>query len=143
MAAVNTAIDTNIIIALWGVDPVFSAAAQSALDSALQCGGLVVCPAVFAELMAAPGRDEAFVDAFFRDTGIRVDWTPDERVWRAAGGAFQAYASRRRRQREPGPRRILADFLIGAHAFQSARHLLTLDDRFYKAAFPKLTVTVP
>jgi predicted nucleic acid-binding protein len=48
-----------------------------------------------------------------------------------------------RQDREPGPRRILADFLIGAHALLSARHLLTLGDRFYKAAFPGLTITVP
>ena len=139
----TTAIDTNIIVALWDADPVFSAAAQSALDAALRRGGLVVCPAVFAELMAAPGRDEMFMDAFFQDTGIRVDWSPDESVWRAAGGAFQTYVARRRRQREPTPRRILADFLIGAHALQSGHSLLTLDDRFYKVAFPDLTVTVP
>lgn len=138
-----TAIDTNIIVALWEVDAALSAAAQSALDTALRDGSLVVCPAVFAELLAAPGRDETFVNTFFRDTGIRIEWDLEERVWRTAGAAFQIYAMRRRKQHESGPRRILADFLIGAHAFHVSRRLLTLDDRFYSAAFPNLTIIVP
>jgi len=140
---VITAIDTNIIVALWAADPELNAAAQSALDASLRDGGLVVCPAVFAELMAAAGRDETFVNTFFRDTGIRVEWSLEERVWRAAGAAFQMYAANRRKQHEPGPRRILADFLIGAHAFHVSRRLLTLDDRFYSTAFPNLTIIVP
>ena len=138
-----TAIDTNIFVALWEVDTALSTAAQSALDTALRDGGLVVCPAVFSELMAAPGRDETFVNTFFRDTGIRVEWNLEERVWRTAGAAFQTYSVRRKKQYDPGPRRILADFLIGAHAFHVTRRLLTLDDRFYSAAFPSLTILVP
>jgi hypothetical protein len=50
--------------------------------------------------------------------------------------AFQAYAARRRRHGEAGPRRILADFVIGAHALQNGYRHLTLDDRLYQAAFP-------
>ena len=38
------------------------------------------------------------------------------------------------------PRRILADFLIGAHALRNGFPLLTLDDRIYRAAFPGLIV---
>lgn len=38
------------------------------------------------------------------------------------------------------PRRILADFLIGAHALHSGYRLLTLDDRFYRTAFPRLSL---
>ena len=63
-----------------------------------------------------------------------------EAVWRAAGRAFQAYAARRKRHRDSGPRRILADFVIGAHATEKAHRLLTLDDRFYRAAFPRLII---
>src|ERR1022692_4697224 len=75
-------------------------------------------PAVFAELMAAPGRSESFLDSFFEETGISIDWALDESVWRTAGRAFQGYVARRRKQRDAGPRRILADFLIGAHALE-------------------------
>jgi predicted nucleic acid-binding protein len=56
----TTAIDTNVLIALWDHDPAISTAAQSALDNAQNKGALVVSGPVFAELMAAPGRTEAF-----------------------------------------------------------------------------------
>ena len=136
----TTAIDTNVVIALWDKDPTLSSAAQTALEAAFNRGSLVVAAPVFAELIAAPGRTEAFVGSFFEETGIAVDWDLDEPVWRSAGRAFQSYAERRRRQRDAGARRILADFLIGAHAQNRGYRLLTLDERLYKAAFPSLTI---
>jgi len=136
----TTAVDTNVIVALWDRDPSLSSAAQSALDAALRRGTLVVAATVFAELMAAPSRSELFLDSFFRETGINIDWALDESVWRTAGRAFQGYAARRRKQRDVGPRRILADFLIGAHAQEGGHSLLTLDDHLYRTAFPGLTV---
>ena len=136
----TTAIDSNVLVALWDRDPALSSTAQSALDEALGRGTLVVAATVFAELMAAPGRSESFLDSFFRETGINIDRTLDEAIWRAAGRAFQTYAARRRKQRDPGPRRILADFLIGAHALEGGYRLLTLDDHLYRAAFPDLNV---
>jgi hypothetical protein len=136
----TTSIDTNVIVALWDRDAGLNSAAQSALDAALAHGGLIVAAPVFAELMACPGRDQAFLDMFFQDAGIAVDWNLDEATWRAAGRAFQSYAARRRRHGEPGPRRILADFVIGAHAVQKGYRLLTLDDRVYRAAFPDLKI---
>ena len=90
--------------------------------------------------MAAPGRTEGFLNKFCNETGMNVEFDLDEGIWRAAGRAFQAYAIRRRKQRDPGPRRILADFLIGAHAFERGYRLLTLDDHLYQAAFSTLTV---
>ena len=134
----TTSIDTNVIIALWDRDPAISSAAQSALDNALEHGGLVVVAPVFAELMAASGRSEAFLTSFFQDTGIGIEWNLQETVWRAAGQSFQEYAARRRGKRDTGPLRILADFLIGAHAYERGYRLLTLDDRLYRAAFPDL-----
>ena len=136
----TTAIDTNIIIALWDADPTLSAAAEAALEAAFRRGNLVVAAPVFAELLAAPGRTETFVNRFLDETGIAVDWDLDERTWRAAGRAFQSYAERRRKQRTQEPRRILADFLIGAHADQRSYRLLTLDERLYQASFPKLVI---
>jgi predicted nucleic acid-binding protein len=136
---VTTAVDTNVIVALWDRDPATSTAARSALDAALARGSLVVCAPVFAELMAAPGRTEGFLDSFFGATGIQLEWTLKEAVWRSAGRAFQRYANRRRQQ-GAAPRRILADFLIGAHALEEGHRLLTLDDHLYRAAFPALTL---
>lgn len=136
----TTAIDTNILVALWNEDDTVNTLARSALDAALSRGSLVIAAPVFAELLAAPSRNEAFLDSFCRDTGISVDWNLDEAVWRSAGRAFQLYVARRKRQRDAGPRRILADFLIGAHALVNGFRLLTLDDRLYRAAFPRLAI---
>lgn len=136
----TTAIDTNVIVALWESAPEISGRAQASLDRSLERGVLVVAAPVFAELMAAPGRNERFVDSFFRHTGIGIDWVLDEKVWRIAGAAFQRYATRRRSHGDPGPRRILTDFLIGAHAFRYGHALLTTDSRLYRAAFPELVL---
>ncbi len=136
----NTCIDTNAIVALWDTDPVLSHDAQNALEAALKRGNLVIAAPVFAELVAAPGRSEEFVDSFLLETSITVDWELGEDIWRVAGRAFQSHAERRRRQREPGARRILADFLVGAHAVSLGSRLLTLDARIYRTAFPTLLV---
>ncbi len=117
-----------------------NAAAQGALDAAQARGSLIVPAPVYAELLAFGGRTESFLDSFLRETSITVNWDLEERVWRAAGLAFQSYAERRRRQREPGRRRILADFLIGAFAFRKGYSLLTLDEGLYRAAFPSLPI---
>ena len=136
----TTAIDTNVLVALWDTDEALNSTAQLALDAALNRGRLVIPPPVFAELMACPGRSESFLDSFLRETGIAVDWDLDETIWRKAGLAFQSYAARRRKHRNEGPRRILADFLIGAWALERRHHLLTLDDRLYLTSFPGLVV---
>jgi predicted nucleic acid-binding protein len=143
------AVDTNVIIALWDTDDSLSLAAQSALEAAFRRGRLVASAPVFAELLAAPGRTEAFVGRFFEQTGIAVDWELGEPTWRLAGRAFQTYVERRRKQRgrqaqtSSEPRRILADFLIGAHAVSRGYRLLTFDERLYRIAFPRLTLETP
>lgn len=134
----TTAIDTNVIIALWDSDGALSLAAERVLEAAFRRGSLVVSAPVFAELVAAPGRTEAFVAMFLEENGIAVDWNLDEAIWRLAARAFQSYAERRRKQRDHGTRRLLADFLIGAHAQVRGYRLLSLDERLYRAAFPTL-----
>jgi len=135
-----TALDTNVIIALWDKNSSLSLAAQNALETAFNRGTLVAAALVFAELIAAPGRTEPFVGSFFEETGVAVDWELGERVWRSAGRAFQAYAKRRRKQRDTGIRRIPVGFLIGAHAVVNGFRLLTLDDRLHQVSFPTLVI---
>jgi hypothetical protein len=137
---VTTAIDTNVIVALWDADDSLHRAARAALDRAFNEGTLVICGAVYAELLAAPGRTEQFLNQFCEDAQIAVEWEVTERIWREAGRAYQGYAGRRRRHRGGGPRRILADFVIGAHALVSGYRLLTLDARVYAASFPRLAI---
>ena len=118
--------------------------AQRALADAAAEGPLILCPAVYTELMAMPGLSEGELDAFVEEADLTVDRALEFEVWRAAGRAYAAYASRRRKQKgDKGPRRILADFLIGAHADLTAGKLLTLDPKLYRANFIKLEVVVP
>ena len=49
--AMMTAVDTNVIVALWDPDALLSGAANVALDEAVGRGRLVICGPVFAELM--------------------------------------------------------------------------------------------
>lgn len=95
----------------------------------------MICAPVFSELRAGPGRTDRFLDQFLAATGIGVDWHLTETIWRAAGAAFQAHAARSGKQR---PRRILADFVIGAHAQERCGRLFTLDTGLYRASFPQL-----
>ena len=136
----TTAIDTNVIVALWDADDTLHRAAKEILDAAFGRGRLVISGVVYAELRAAPGRTEAFVDRFCEESGIEVEWEITERIWREAGTAYQGYMARRRRQKDADARRILADFVIGAHALVSGYRLLTLDAGVYKTSFPKLEI---
>ena len=135
-----TSIDTNILIALWDDSDAMNLKAQRALDLAYEQGSLVISGAVFVELLAAPGRTSRMIENFLSDTETAIDWTVDETIWRTAGRAYQNYAKRRRKQKQPEPKRFVVDFLIGAHALERGYRLLTLDNRIFKAAFPNLRV---
>lgn len=136
----TTSIDSNIIVALWWqADPMNSIATRM-LNQAHQVGRLVVSAPVYAELMGDPKRTEAELNEFFLDTGISVDWALEESVWREAGRANRGYIQRRRLSSGQIPRRILSDFLIGAHAVVRGYSLLTFDQRLYAAAFPALAI---
>lgn len=139
----TTAIDTNIFIVLWEREESANLPVRAALNAARERGSLVISAPVYAELLAFRSRTETFLDGFFRDTNIVVDWNLTEPIWRLAGHAFRSYAVRRRRQGGDGPRRILVDFLIGAHALRNGFALLTLDDRIFRTAFPRLPILSP
>jgi predicted nucleic acid-binding protein len=137
---VTTALDTNVLSALWNDDDALNRAAAAALHEIQRQDRIVICAVVYAELMAAAARTEVFIDRFCEETGIAVEWELKERVWRTAGAAFQAYAQRRRKLGASEPRRLLADFVIGAHAQEGGYRLLSADPAVYKRAFPGLSV---
>lgn len=83
-----SAIDTNVLVALRDRDDTLNSAAQAALDAAFERGKLVISGAVFVELLAFPRRTENFLNQFLEDTGIVVDWSMDESIWRVAGKSF-------------------------------------------------------
>lgn len=133
----RTAIDTNVLSALWSKEPLALQAARN-LGNARTEGGLVVGAPVYAELLAHPKATESFVNSFLADTGIVVDFEFQQRVWLEAGRRLARYAKRRRRSTRQGPRRLLADFIIGSHALAQADRFMTLDPTRYKRDFPEL-----
>lgn len=136
----TTAIDTNVLVALWDAGDTLHGSARQALEGAFGRGGLTISAVVYAELLAAPDRTESFLDRFCEEASIKVEWEIREEIWRAAGLAFQGYAERRKKQTGLAPRRLFADFVIGAHALLNGYQLLTLDDRNYRRSFPRLGI---
>jgi len=134
---VRTAIDSNIFSAIWtGESSVPMLLVQ--LEKATQEGALLISPFVFTELYAYPGTTQELIHKLLEATGVLVDVKIDERVWTIAGQRFAHYAARRRKATGEGPRRVCADFLIGAHALVQADRLLTLDPKVYMLDFPEL-----
>jgi hypothetical protein len=136
----TTSIDSNIIVALWWNSDSLNRAAAQVLAQARRNGRIIVSAPAFAELAGDPNRNETELNQFFLDTGILIEWEFDEEIWREAGRAYRGYIRRRRSSSGSAPRRILADFLIGAHALIRGHSLLTLDRRLYSAAFPRLRI---
>jgi len=133
----KTALDTNILSNIWSAQPM-EAMIRAALTHLKQDGSLVLSPAVYAEALAHPNYSEAGVLHFLEITGIRVDFSLSNAAWTEAGRRYRQYAIRRRRSQVEPPRRILADFLVGAHALLQADQLVTLDTGFYRTNFPEL-----
>ena len=133
----RTAIDTNVISALWSGSPIV-ARVTALLGRVSTEGALVVCGPVYAELVAHPKVTQQYVDQFLASTRVEVDFVLDEPVWRETARRFAEYARRRRKSAGGEARRLVVDFLIGAHAALHADRLFTFDPRFYAQDFPKL-----
>lgn len=131
----RTALDTNVLSALWFQEPFAVNVAQN-LGSARGEGGLVIGAPVYAELLAYPKATESFVSDFLADTGITVDFELQKAVWVEAGRRYARYARRRRSSDQP--KRLLVDFVIGSHALTQADRLMTLDPKRYRRDFPDL-----
>ena len=131
-----TAVDTNVLIDVFAADSEFGTSSREHLRRCLQEGGLVACDVVWAEVAAGfPHPQDA--DEVMERLGVR--FIPlDNQAACAAGGAWRAH-----RERGGDRRRVIADFLIGAHAAQVADRLLSRDRGFYRSAFAELAVVDP
>lgn len=133
----RTALDTNILAAVWSGEP--SAAAIAAqLSKARAQGALVVSAPVFVELLAIPAVNVQLVQKLLEEMTISVDFDLGEDVWRLAATSFSVYAARRRRSGESSPKRLLVDFVVASHALLKANRLFTRDANRYGLDFPKL-----
>ena len=131
-----TALDTSVLLDLFTDDPKFRDRSLSAIRRCLADGPLVACDVVWAEVVAT------FPDALTATRalgGIPVEYSGlDARSASRAGTIWRGY-----RQRGGARERVVADFLIAAHAKEHADRLLTRDRGFHGAAFAGLTILDP
>ncbi len=136
MRTVITAVDSSVLLDVLTSSPAFGTASLNALREARGLGALVVCPIVWAEVRAnfpdAPMMHKAFSAA-----GIQFD-PFDQACADLAGDLWREY------RRKGGKReRLVADFLIAAHAQIRAQQLLTRDRGFARYYFHQLRLVEP
>jgi predicted nucleic acid-binding protein len=133
---VITAVDTNVLLDVFTGDPTFGGRSRATLRVVLGEGGLIACEVVWAEVAAAFGNAGEAASAMDR---LGVRFAP-----LAAEAAAESGLAWRSYRRNGGRRtRVVADFLIGAHAAASADRLLTRDGGFYRKYFDGLAVMDP
>jgi len=130
-----TAIDTNVLLDIFLADENFGEKSSMILRRCLQEGALVACEIVWAEACAVFPTSEEFAEKM---EILGVSFQPvDRRIAIAAGEAWHAY-----RQAGGKRTRVVADFLIGAHA-KTCDRLLTRDRGFYRKYFSGLSILDP
>lgn len=130
-----TAVDTAILLDIVGAGA-FGRHSLDALRVATLRGRIVACDIVWAEFSAAYPSPALAAEAL-ADFGL--DFDPI-----TSGTALSAGQAWRRYRAAGGPRaRVIADFLIGAHALTQADRLLTRDRGFYRTYFSELTILDP
>ncbi|MFZ2650143.1 MAG: type II toxin-antitoxin system VapC family toxin [Burkholderiaceae bacterium] len=131
-----TAVDTSVLIDVFGADARFGAASANALRLCLNEGAVVANEVVWSETRAAFGADDQFLQAM-QAAGI-VFAATSQRAATLAGLTWQKYRA------SGGPRlRVIADFLIGSHAAAQCDRLLTRDRGYYRKYFARLALVDP
>lgn len=132
-----TAVDTNVLLDVFTQDPAFGQSSAQALRGSLAEGALIVCDVVWAETLSVFPNDRQFEHAMAQ---LQISFLPltaaaatrAGRLWRSA-----------REHRLPRHERVVADFLVAAHAEACADRLLTRDRGFYRTYFKGLKIIDP
>lgn len=131
-----TLIDTNVLLDIATIDPVWFDWSENALEVAAEDSMLAVNPLILAEVSVRYETVEALDLAIPENTFARLP-LPFEAAF-LAGKAFLKY------RRKGGVRTsVLSDFYIGAHAAVGGFRLLTRDPKRYRTYFPSVELIAP
>jgi predicted nucleic acid-binding protein len=140
---VKVAVDTSVLLDVLGGDPVFGGASREALRRAYDRGPLCACEVVWAEVRASFEAEEPFLEAM---DGLGIEYLVTSGSSAALAGAHwrRYHGHRAREARGAGrDRRVVADFLVGAHAQLQADGLLARDRGFFRSYFRGLRLIQP
>ena len=131
-----TAVDTSVILDVLTGSGSFTKSSEVALKTADRDGKLIICDCVLAEIYPALNNEVLF-EEFLSDW--KLEYIPSSKESALlAGKYFALYLSK------GGPKKkIIPDFLIGAHAFSHADRLLARDRGYLREYFDELQVWDP
>ena len=129
-------VDSNVLLDILTVDPMWSEWSSSALSQAADRSRIVINSIIYAEVSVGFQRIEELEEALPPDW-IEREALPYEAAF-LAGKAFLSYRKRGGQKRSPLP-----DFLIGAHASVRRYRLLTRDAKRYRTYFPRVELITP
>jgi len=131
-----SAIDSSVILDMLADSRAFADSSIAALCRGAQEGKLIVCECVCAEVYPAIA-DRARFREFLSEWQLEfVPSTEESAV--LAGDMFAAFLKRSREKK-----RVLADFLIGAHAIVHSDRLIARDRGFFRDYFKDLSLLDP
>ena len=131
-----TAVDSNILIDIFSASSPFKRQSLDALSTCLDDGAVVACGIVWIELApVAPSVEELREKMHLLPISLST----------ISSESYLLAAEHWRKYKLSGGKRerVIADFIIGAHALTECDQLLTRDRGFYRRYYKELNILDP